>query len=56
MLDTSYETANNLVGKFEKSGILREMTGQRRNRLYAYTQFLEIIAEGTGEAVGTYSS
>lgn len=47
MLDTSYETANSLVKKFEQAGILRETTGARRNRLYAYTEFLDIIAEGT---------
>lgn len=47
MLHTSYETANSLVKKFEKAGILREVTGGRRNRLFAYTEFLNIIEEGT---------
>lgn len=47
MLGTTYETANSLVKRFEKAGILRETTGKRRNRLYAYAGFLEIIAEGT---------
>lgn len=47
MLNTSYMTANTLVSKLERTGILKEGTGRRRNRIYAYTQFLDIIAEGT---------
>ena len=47
LLSTTYETANNLVRKFENTGILSEITGKQRNRFYAYTGFLDIIAEGT---------
>ncbi|MCL4418263.1 MAG: Fic family protein [Actinobacteria bacterium] len=47
LLDTTYETANSLVKKFEKAGILKEVTGKQRGRLYAYVDFLDIIAEGT---------
>jgi Fic family protein len=47
LLNTSYETANSLVKRFEKTGILVETTGRRRNRVYVYTDFLDIIAEGT---------
>lgn len=47
LLDTTYETANGLVKKFEKAGILKEVTGKQRGRLYAYVDFLDIIAEGT---------
>ena len=28
-------------------GIVREITGQRRNRLFAYDQYLSILSEGT---------
>lgn len=47
LLNTTYETANSLVRKFEKANILRELTGKQRNRRYGYTDFLDIVAEGT---------
>lgn len=47
LLETTYETANTLVKKFESAGILKEISGKKRGRLYAYTDFVEIIAEGT---------
>lgn len=47
LINASYETANNLIKKFEKAGILKEVTGKLRNRLYVYKRFLDIIAEGT---------
>lgn len=47
LLDTSYQRANELVSQFEKMGILREITGGRRNRRYIYAPYVEIIAEGT---------
>jgi hypothetical protein len=28
-------------------GIARELTGKRRNRLFAYDQYLAILSEGT---------
>ena len=28
-------------------GIVREITGQRRNRLFAYDEYLSILSEGT---------
>jgi cell filamentation protein, protein adenylyltransferase len=31
----------------EELGIVREMTGRNRNRLWAYTQYLSILNEGT---------
>ena len=31
----------------EKLGIVRELTGKRRNRLYGYDRYLEILSEGT---------
>jgi len=31
----------------EAAGILREITGQRRNRIFAYEHYLTILSEGT---------
>jgi hypothetical protein len=31
----------------ERLGIARELTGKRRNRLFAYEQYLGVLNEGT---------
>ncbi|HET7576579.1 MAG TPA: Fic family protein [Sphingomicrobium sp.] len=44
-IGTSYPTANNIVRQLEKIGILREMTGQRRNRFYLYQTYMSLFDE-----------
>lgn len=39
----SYKAANDLVAQFQKAGYLREMTGQSRNRLFIFDQYLHIF-------------
>lgn len=39
----AYGNANNLVGRFEKMGLLTEITGQKRNRKYSYKPYLELF-------------
>ena len=46
----SYPTVNASMAKLEKLGIVRETTGNRRNRIYAYMPFLKILNEGTQPA------
>lgn len=46
----SYASANNLIAKLVKAGILQERTGNRRNRVFAYGPYLRIFAEGPGAA------
>lgn len=41
----SYKAANNLVADFEKSGILKEMTGQSRNRFFVFDQYLGLFRQ-----------
>lgn len=41
-------TVNRALEKLCELGILRELTGQKRNRIFAYTQYLDILKEGTG--------
>lgn len=36
-------TANSLVGDFVGHGVLREITGQRRNRLFAFDDYIQIF-------------
>jgi predicted transcriptional regulator len=31
----------------EKAGIVKEITGRKRNRIFAYEKYLEIISQGT---------
>jgi len=39
----SKQTLYNLVGKFEEAGILREITGNQRNQVYAFDDLLKIV-------------
>jgi Fic family protein len=44
-LHVSFPTANRLVARFEDLGLLREVTGQRRSRLFRYEPYLELFDE-----------
>ena len=43
----SFHAASSGMTRLEQLGIVRELTGQRRNRVYAYQQYIEILSEGT---------
>jgi Fic family protein len=43
----SEPTVYSAVGHLEKLGILREITGKDRHRLYRYDAYMEILDEGT---------
>ena len=44
-LEISFATANNLVGEFERAGLLREITGGRRRRVFRYDSYLALLRE-----------
>ena len=44
---TSYAAANGLVTRLVNVGILKELTGRRRNRLFSYDAYISIFGEGT---------
>jgi Fic family protein len=44
-LDVTFPTANRLVARFETLGLLREVTGQRRSRLFRYEPYLRLFDE-----------
>lgn len=46
-LDISFPTANRLVNSFEEMGLLREITGQKRSRVYRYEPYLALFEEPT---------
>jgi Fic family protein len=43
----SFPTVNASVGHMRRLGVLREMTGKRRRRLFVYDAYLKILNEGT---------
>ena len=47
MSGTAYRAANRLVARLVEIGILEEITGDRRNRVYRYTPYLQILESDT---------
>ncbi|MBP8646526.1 MAG: Fic family protein [Syntrophobacteraceae bacterium] len=43
----SFPAVSHAVSEMAAAGILREITGQRRNRVFAYDRYLTILSEGT---------
>lgn len=41
--NSSYKSANDLVSDFVNFGILKEMTGQNRNRIFGFDQYLKMF-------------
>jgi len=40
-------TVNNCLDKLKRLGIVRELAGAKRNRIFSYTEYVEIINQGT---------
>jgi Fic family protein len=45
MLGVTFPAANDLVQRFEAQGILQEITGQKRYRLFRYTPYIDLFAD-----------
>ncbi len=45
--DIHRDTANELVKKFEKMGVLKEITGKERYKKYLFESYVKIVAKGT---------
>ena len=43
----SYQAASTLVSQLENAGILKEITGRKRDKRYIYAEYLNILSEGT---------
>ena len=43
----SFHAASSGMAILEQLGIVRELTGQRRNRVFGYQQYIDILSEGT---------
>ena len=40
-------TIHNAIENLEKLGILHEVTGKKRGRIYIYKEYYDILSEGT---------
>lgn len=40
-------TVNSVLKRLQEMRLLREMTGKRRNRIYGYAQYIDILSQGT---------
>jgi Fic family protein len=49
-LEVTFPTANRLVARFEELGLLVEVTGQRRSRLFRYEPYLALFDEPPASA------
>jgi len=49
LLDSTFPTASRLVSAFEELGILVEITGQKRSRMFRYEPYLDLFADTIGE-------
>lgn len=47
LIGTTYPAANSLVARMAEHGILREITGQARNRLFRYQPYIDLFSEPT---------
>lgn len=43
--NVSYPTANGIIQQLEKAGILKEVSGQRRNRVFFYDKYMSLFDE-----------
>ena len=51
LIGGTYAAANGLVARLEQLGILREMTGQKRNRRFCYQPYVELFGESHQEVL-----
>jgi Fic family protein len=40
-------TVNKALGHLEQLGIIKELTAQKRNRLFSYAGYIELMSRGT---------
>lgn len=48
LLDISYPTANNAMSGMRELGLLEEVTGHTRNRIFAYRPYLDLLGADSG--------
>jgi ribosomal protein S25 len=43
VMEVSFVTASNVIGKLEETGLLKEITGQKRNKVYRYEPYIALF-------------
>lgn len=51
IIETTYPTASRLVAGLEELGILTEITGRKRSRIYRYEPYVSLFDDSSGAAV-----
>ncbi|MFA7533296.1 MAG: Fic family protein [Tissierellaceae bacterium] len=46
-LDLVFNTTSDAINRLEEAGILVQSAGEKRNRIYSYVEYLDILREGT---------
>jgi len=46
LIETSFPATSNALSRLEELGLIDEVSGKQRGRLYAYSRYLEILSEG----------
>jgi len=46
-LKVSKQTANSLISQFERASIVKKVAAKKRNRIYCYQEYIDLLAEGT---------
>ena len=46
-LDLAFNTTSDAIKRLEKAGILVQSAGQKRDRVFSYTEYLNLLKEGT---------
>ncbi len=47
VMDVSYVTASSVIGNMEKAGLLIEITGQKRNKVFRYEPYITLFNRQT---------
>jgi Fic family protein len=53
LLEVTFPTANRIVAKFQELGLLVEVTGQRRSRVFSYDPYVTLFADPSPRAPQT---
>ncbi|MXZ89147.1 MAG: Fic family protein [Dehalococcoidia bacterium] len=53
LLGVTHQAANNLVTRLQAMSVLEEVTGQARHRVYRYSEYADLFADGTADEAHT---